>query len=253
MYPILFKAGPLTIYTYGVFVLLGVVSGYFVSLQQAKREGLDKGIFSHILFWTIVFSFIGARIFYVLVDLPLFLGDPLGVILSRAGFVFYGGLVTGVISLYILTKKHRTNFLQYADIISLGIPLGHSLGRLGCFFYGCCYGKPTDLFMGILFPAGSPAGSPGLKVIPTQLISAFFLLVIFFILLFLKKRRRFVGQIFLSHLILYGIFRFIIEFSRGDPRGEILFLSVSQFLAVILIGVSFFWWWKVSPKKGSSL
>ncbi|OQX88164.1 MAG: hypothetical protein B6D55_01260 [Candidatus Omnitrophica bacterium 4484_70.2] len=125
------------------------------------------------------------------------------------------------------------------------MPLGHSLGRWGCFFNGCCYGKPTTSWIGVKFPPDSPAGILGEKVIPTQLISLFFLLVIFFILLNLRKRKKFKGEIFLSYLILYGIFRFIIEFFRGDPRGYIFIFSTSQFISLIVVAIGISMWKKV--------
>jgi len=246
MFPILFKLGPVTIYTYGVFVFLGVIASYLVCKKQADKEGISRKIFSHIFFWALVWGFLGARVVYILVEWKWFLSNPLSVILSRSGFVFYGGIISGILSLLILAKKYKINLLKSADIAALGIPLGHALGRIGCFCYGCCYGKPTDSSWGILFPSGSPAGLSGARVIPTQLISALFLFLIFFLLLILKKYKRFDGQILLSYGICYGIFRFIIEFYRGDPRGEIFSLSTSQFaaLVVIIVSIFFFFRWR---------
>lgn len=245
MFPILFKLGPVTIYTYGVFVFLGVIASYLVCKNQADKEGISRNIFSHIFFWTLAGGFLGARVTYILVEWRWFLSNPLRVILSRSGFVFYGGIVLGILILLILAKKHKLNILRVADIAALSIPLGHALGRIGCFWYGCCYGKPTHSSWGILFPRESPAGLLGLKVIPTQLISVLFLFLIFFLLLILKKQQKFEGQILLSYGISYGIFRFIIEFYRGDFRGEIFSLSTSQFaaLALIIISIFFFFRW----------
>jgi phosphatidylglycerol:prolipoprotein diacylglycerol transferase len=242
MYPIFFRIGPISIYTYGVLVFFGVILGYWVSLRQAEREGIDKNTFTNITFWTLFFSFIGARVFYIVVEFRSFLEEPLAVVFSRSGFVFYGGVIFGFVFLYIFAKKYRISFLKLADTLALGIPLGHSLGRVGCFSYGCCYGRPTSSFMGILFPPDSPAGYLGVKVIPTQLLESFFLFVIFIILLFLKKKKKFNGQLFLCYIFLYSILRFIVEFFRGDPRGEILFLSTSQFISFILILLSIFLW-----------
>jgi len=246
MFPVLFKLGPITIYTYGVFVFLGVIASYLVCKKQADKEGISKKIFSHIFFWALVWGFLGARVVYILVEWKWFIGNPLSIILSRSGFVFYGGIVSGILTLLILAKKHKLNLLRVADIAALSIPLGHALGRIGCFCYGCCYGRPTHSNWGILFPSESPAGLSGTKVIPTQLISALFLFLIFFLLLILKKYKRFDGQILLSYGICYGIFRFIIEFYRGDPRGEIFSLSTSQFaaLGVIIISIFFFLRWR---------
>jgi phosphatidylglycerol:prolipoprotein diacylglycerol transferase len=163
----------------------------------------------------------------------------------RSGFVFYGGVICGIAALYLLSKKYKIKFALLADIIAIGVPLGHAFGRLGCFFYGCCYGRPSESFMGVLFPPDSPAGYLGAKVIPTQLISSFFLFLLFFLLLAFRKRKKFDGQIVLVYLILYSIFRFIIEFFRGDPRGSILFLSTSQLISLILIAISIFFWVRI--------
>jgi len=246
MFPILFKLGPVTIYTYGVFVFLGVIAFYFVCRRQTDKEGITRENFSNIFFWTLIYGFIGARVAYILVEWRWFLSNPLSVAFSRSGFIFYGGVSSGILALFILAKKYKINFLKFADIAALGIPLGHALGRIGCFCYGCCYGKITDSKWGVLFPSQSPAGFLGTRVIPTQLYSAFFLVLIFFFLLFLKKYKRFNGQIFLSYGISYGIFRFIIEFYRGDPRGEFFFLSTSQFVAliVVIISIFFFFRWR---------
>jgi len=246
VFPELFKLGPVTIYTYGAFVFLGVIASYLVCKNQADKEGISRKIFSHIFFWALVWGFLGARVGYILVEWEWFLSNPLRVILSRSGFVFYGGVISAILTLLILAKKYKINLLKAVDIGALGIPIGHALGRIGCNCYGCCYGKPTNSSSGILFPRESPAGLSGMKIIPTQMISAFFLLLIFILLLIFKKYRKFDGQIMLSYGICYGIFRFIIEFYRGDPRGEIFSLSTSQFaaLAVIIISIFFFFRWR---------
>ncbi len=245
MHRILFKIGSITIYTYGFFVFLGILVAYLFSLKEAKREGVDIRVFSDILFWCLIIGFIGARTLFIIVEFKSFLHAPFTVLFSRAGFVFYGGVISGLIGFYFLCHRYHQDFFKLADIIALSIPLGHSLGRWGCFFNGCCYGKPTTSWIGVKFPPDSPAGILGEKVIPTQLISLFFLLVIFFILLNLRKRKKFKGEIFLSYLILYGIFRFIIEFFRGDPRGYIFIFSTSQFISLIVVAIGISMWKKV--------
>jgi len=237
MHAILFKLGPITIYTYGLFLFLGIMLGYFVCSREAKRQNIEGNVFSNIFFQVIICGFIGARIFYIFIEGKYFLEDPIGVLLGRSGFVFYGGVIFGLSCLYALARKYKIGFLKLVDVFTLGTILAHSLGRLGCFFYGCCYGKPTDSFLGVLFPPNSPAGFFGHRVIPTQLISAFFLFLLFWALFLLQKKKRFDGQIFLGGVISYGIFRFIIEFLRGDPRGQILSLSTSQFISLILVAL----------------
>jgi len=214
-------------------------------LKQAKRQGIDKNIFSDIIFWTLIFSFIGARFFYIFTDFENFLRNPVEMLLSRSGFVFYGGVVFAIITLFVLAKLHKINFLKLADIIVLGVPLAHAFGRLGCFSYGCCYGRPTNSFIGVLFPKESPAGGLGVCVIPTQLIEAFFLILLFVVLLFVKNRKKFDDQILVFYLIFYSVLRFVIEFFRGDPRGNVFFLSLSQFVSLLLLVFGVFLYFKL--------
>ena len=242
MHPILFKIGSITIYTYGVLLFLGVTAGYFFSLVQVKREGIDTKSFSDIAFWSLIWGFVGARIFYILLNFRFFLRDPLGIGLSRAGFVFYGGVFFGLGAFYILTRRHKLDFLKLADILVLALLLGHAIGRVGCFSYGCCYGKPTSSWIGIKFPPSSPAGSLGTKVIPTQLISSLALLCMFLMLWSKKKRFSFKGEIFSLYFILYGMFRFIIEFYRGDPRPYLGKFSIFQIISLGMIGIGVFLW-----------
>lgn len=249
MHPILFKIGPLTIYTYGFLVFLGVLCGYLFCLKEASRAGIDKGIFSDIIFWMLIFAFLGARVFYIFTDFGNFLRNPLEMLLNRSGFVFYGGVVFGIIALYVLSRTYKIRFLKLADIIVLGVPLAHMFGRLGCFFYGCCYGRLTDTCIGIVFPQDSPAGALGGSVIPTQLIEAFCLLLLFFVLQIINKRKKFEGQILAFYLIIYSVIRFVIEFFRGDPRGNVSFLSFSQFVSLILFIFGIFLYFKLRKKQ----
>ena len=232
MYPVLFRIGPITIYTYGFLVFLGVLFGYLVCRHQARKDGFKDSLVADFFFWTVVSGFIGARIVYVLVEFKYFLYDPMAVLFGRSGFVFYGGVIFGFSALYILSKRNHLSFPKVMDIAALGIPLAHAFGRLGCFFYGCCYGIKTHSHIGILFPLNSPAGVSGIKVIPTQLISAGFLFLLFIALMVLRKHKKFEGYIFLIYLNFYSIFRFFIEFYRGDPRGQLLIFSTSQWISI---------------------
>ncbi len=240
MHPILFQLGPITIYTYGAFVFLGVLVGYLVCTRYASQSGLDDKVFSNIFFWTIISSFLGAKILYIILNIDYFMKEPSNVL--RSGFVFYGGVIGGSFALFLLAKRYNISLIKLADIFCLGIPLGHALGRVGCFFYGCCYGKPSDCFFCLLFPPNSPAGTLGVKLIPTQLISAFFLFMIFLLFVVIKRRKKFEGQIFTSYFVVYGIFRFIIEFFRADPRGMFLSLFTSQIISIFLViaGITLF-------------
>jgi phosphatidylglycerol---prolipoprotein diacylglyceryl transferase len=233
MHPILFKIGPLTIYTYGFFVFLGVVFGYIVARKSALKNGISDPAFADIFFWGIVSSFLGARLLYILVEIKNLSADPWGIIFGRAGFVFYGGVLAGFAAVYFLTKKFKVDFMKLCDSSAPGLALGHALGRVGCFFYGCCYGRPDDR-CGLLFPPESPAGMLGVKVLPIQLIESFCLFVLFLILWSISRRKKFDGQVFALYLILYPVLRFSLEFFRYDPRGSLYGFSTSQIISIFV-------------------
>ncbi|MDD5071033.1 MAG: prolipoprotein diacylglyceryl transferase [Candidatus Omnitrophica bacterium] len=247
MHPILFRIGPITIYSYGLFVFLGVLAGYFISWRVAKREGFGYEMFSDIIFYTVLFGFLGAKLLFIGLNFSGFLSDPLSMI--QSGFVFYGGFISGVVTLFVLSKKRKIKFLKIIDCFVVALPLSHAFGRIGCFFYGCCFGRPTNSFIGVLFPKDSYAGFSGLKVIPTQLISALALVLIFLLLLRLSYRKKFDGQILAVYLLVYPLFRFLIEFFRGDPRGVLFYVPTSQFLSLLAFSLGVILWKKLAKER----
>ena len=137
------------------------------------------------------------------------------------------------------------------DTCVAGLPLGHAIGRLGCFAAGCCYGRPTTLPWGVEFtnPAAEQlAGTPlGIHLHPTQLYEASVEFLNFFILVWIGKRQRFTGQIIGAYLMLYGVERGTIEFFRGDPGRTLMFhdsISLMQLVSVALILTGAFLWWR---------
>jgi phosphatidylglycerol:prolipoprotein diacylglycerol transferase len=126
------------------------------------------------------------------------------------------------------------------DVFAPGIALGHVIGRMGCFFAGCCFGSPTDLPWAITFHseyAAQNVGTPlNVPLHPTQLYEAGAELVILLVLLATERKGRpFPGRTFWAYMFLYGVSRFIIEFYRGDARGTLGIFSTSQFLSVLLV------------------
>jgi phosphatidylglycerol:prolipoprotein diacylglycerol transferase len=251
MHPVLFKIGPITIYTYGFFVFLGVLVGYYLSLRRAHQQKINSKNFSDLIFWSIIIAFLGARLFFIFTQWRLFIHDPFTILFSRSGFVFYGGVIFGGAAFYLISRRKKIPFLPAADILTLYLPLAHALGRIGCFFYGCCYGLPTDSVIGLKFMPPAPAAFVRGPVIPTQIISAFFLVVIFCIIRLIAEHKKWPGQVVFWYVLLYSFFRFIIEFFRGDPRGFFYILSTSQWVSLVLL-VSLFFFGKITRKIGNN-
>jgi phosphatidylglycerol:prolipoprotein diacylglycerol transferase len=179
----------------------------------------------------------------------------------RSGGVFYGGLIGALLAGYFLMRRWRLPWWKTADACAPGIALGNVLGRQGCFSAGCCWGKPTSLPWGVRFSAlgheitGVPIDA---KLHPTQLYESFAMLVVFFFLLWLHKKKRFSGQVILAYAMIYATVRFLIEFVRDDPRGDILgltsltSLSTSQMIGIVVgVGalVTFILRWRRAQSK----
>ena len=149
----------------------------------------------------------------------------------RGGFVVYGGIVCGLGAAYLYCRKRSLPFLRWVDCFIPCVALAQGFGRIGCFLAGCCFGKPTESFLGVTFPAGSMAPA-GIPLWPVQLFSAAGDFLLAGALLLLEKKRRGDGLLAGAYLLLYSIGRFLIEFLRADPRGAVGTLSTSQFIAL---------------------
>ena len=245
MYPVLFRIGSFPINTYGVFLALAFLCAILITVKLGGRDGLQREKLYDLCLWMLLASLIGSKLLMLFTE-PEYRANPMQLIsldFLRSGGVFYGGLLGAVLAGYILMKRYQLPWWKTADACAPGIALGNFFGRQGCFAAGCCWGKPTDLPWGVKFSelGHEITGVPiGVSLHPTQLYESFAMLIVFFFLLWLHKQRRFSGQVILSYVLLYSIIRFLIEFVRDDPRGDILGLtsltglSTSQIISVLV-------------------
>ncbi|MBR2067240.1 MAG: prolipoprotein diacylglyceryl transferase [Solobacterium sp.] len=240
--------GPVTIHGYGVMMALGILVGISVAEKMAKKYGLAYEKIENMIFVAILCGFLGAKINYILTVLPDFFANPLSV-LGGGGWVVYGSIIGGLLGAYVYCRIQKWNFMQVLDTVIVALPLAQAIGRIGCFFAGCCYGKETNAWYGITFPQGSlsPAGIP---LIPTQLIMSLGDLVIFFVLFYRIKKKGDVRNTGALYLILYSIGRFLIEFLRGDlERGHVGILSTSQFIGIFMCIFGIALWFYNNKKR----
>lgn len=231
MHPVLFHIGSFNLYTYGLFVALGFMTAVFVSQKNAASHGIAPEIITDIFFVILVSGLLGARFLYVLINFDDYKNNFLDIFkIWNGGLVFFGGFISAVLFTAVYLKQKKLNIWKTADIISPGVALAHAMGRIGCFFAGCCYGKECDLPFAVKFTNPESLAPIGIYLHPTQIYSVFSNLTLFFILLWLQKRKKFDGMVFLIYIMLYSLFRSIIEFFRGDFRGDFFFefLSMSQ-------------------------
>ncbi|MBE5741976.1 MAG: prolipoprotein diacylglyceryl transferase [Clostridiales bacterium] len=227
---------------YGLCIAVGILCCILVLFKFAKGRVTEN--FIDFLFYngiaSIAIGFFSATLFQSVYNYIDALKSNPNAKFQFGGMTFIGGLIGGVstfLIIYAIFRKKLSNRL--VDIVSLlpcCILIAHAFGRVGCFFAGCCYGIRTDSFLGVKFPDLS------YKVHPTQLYEAFFLFVMFAVCLLLYLKKGFKHNLSL-YLVAYGIFRFLIEFIRGDERGEFVGgVSPSQFwsLLMIVLGVAIY-------------
>ena len=225
MYPEICKIGPLTIYSYGLMLVIAFIVTTWLASIEAKRRGIDPDIIFNLNFIVFICGIIGARIFYISYNLDYYLHNPLEMImLQKGGLAWFGGLTLGVFSGIFYLKIKKLAIFKMADLLSPYVALGQAIGRLGCFLNGCCFGKES--VHGIYFPVHNAV------LIPTQLYSSLLLVFIFIILKMLQKRPHKEGQIFFAYLLLYSTKRFFIEFWRADSSTILFGLTLFQFISI---------------------
>lgn len=247
MYPRLFELpwsiprfGPITVYTYGVLLAAAYLLGLQLAMVRARKRNLDATRVMDLGIYIIISALVGAKLLLLVTDFQTFRSNPAELLsLARSGGVFYGGLILAVVVALVYIRRIGLPLWTTCDVFAPGIALGHVVGRFGCFFAGCCFGRPTNLPWAITFTdpfAAANVGTPlNVPLHPTQLYEAGAELLILGLLLGTERKGKpFAGRTFWLYMLLYAVSRFIIEFFRGDERGAVGVLSTSQFISVIL-------------------
>ena len=237
MYPVLFRIGPFTLHTYGVFIAMAFLSAIALALREARRQGEDANKILDLCFYMLVAAIVGSRILYVLINWSTFRHDPFEIVrIWQGGLVFYGGFIGALLTALWYMRRKGLPLLKTADIMAPSIAFGLFVGRIGCFFAGCCYGKTCDLPWAVIFTHPESLAPKGVPLHPTQLYSSLNGLFIFFVLVGIRRIKGFEGQIFWTYVLLYGVTRSIIEHFRGDERGMFVegMFSTSQLIGLIM-------------------
>lgn len=241
MGPVLFKFGILTIYTYGVFVALAFFVVSVLLTREARRANIDENMVYNLCLLLLVSGIAGARVFYVVLNGREFSAHPLEILmLNHGGLVWFGGLFGAAAAFVVFVRHKRASLVNTLDLFAPYVALGQAIGRIGCFFNGCCYGKPCS--WGIYFPIH------GEKLFPSQIVDAVTLFVLFVVLQRMKSWQLSKGLIIVTYLMGAGIQRFLLEFLRGDPKPFYGPFSIFQWigLGVFVVGaiIGVFLWKK---------
>lgn len=223
------------VHMYGVMLAVGVLAAFGMLWYCGKKLGYPTKLIDFIYYDGLVSIAVGFGSAALFQSLYNYIEDPSHGFHLGEGITFLGGLIGGAAcfigAYFALRKKLDLDFDLWdtLEIVPCMITVAHGFGRIGCFFAGCCYGKPTDSFLGVKFPELPE------RVHPTQLYEAAFLFALFGVLLYLLMKGK--GRHnFPIYLIAYGIFRFLLEFVRDDPRGKLLgVLTPSQVWSLVMV------------------
>ncbi len=249
---------------YGTFLVLGMLAAVWVSGRHAPLLGLQRRQVFDLGIFLVFLGLVGAHLLDVALHPQLYFADGLtaglweAIAFWRGGLVYYGGLVTGMAGCLAYARDHG---IPVADMLDFVAPLGSlALGstRVGCFLNGCCYGVPTAWPLAIVYPAASlaqskqaalglvPSDAPSLPIHPVQLYELVAALLVFWLLWRRFPRRRFAGEVVAAFFLIYGSWRFAIEFLRADaptwrPTGGFP-LSEYQWLSLAVVAGAIVAW-----------
>ena len=247
MYPTLIKIGSFEITTFGLMMLIAFLTAGWVLAKQFRKYGLSDELASSMVMYAAIGGIVGAKIYYAI------LFRDWALLFSRAGLVWYGGLIGGFLACSWLIRHNRVDYLVAADATAPALAIGYSLGRIGCFLVGDDYGRPTDGWWGVAFPKGSPPTTAEalrefgvrvdpaippwtvLRVHPTQIYESLAAAAMFAVLMWYARRPHRKGRVFALFLMMMGVERFLVEIVRAKDDRFFGPFTVAQLISVLLV------------------
>lgn len=241
MNPILFSIGSINIYAYSVYLTAGCLLGLGWAMRAARLWDLDYKLAPLTGIISIVCGIIGARALYISLYPQEFIENLSKIFYFwQGGLDFSGAFIFGSLAGMLYLNSKQQPLLDWMDCFVPGIALGLAVGRLGCFFAGCCYGAPSDLPWAVTFKNTNSLAPLFQSLHPTQLYHSLAGLITFLILVVAGNRIGTEGRITGLFLILFSVFRFIIEFFRADHRRELGPLSITHLITLVFFSIGIY-------------
>jgi phosphatidylglycerol:prolipoprotein diacylglycerol transferase len=252
-HPFSFDLGPLQFTGFGIAVLLSFVIAQTIAQRELARRGHDPSQIPDLIFAAVIGGLLGAKLYYALV-----IGE-ISDLFSRAGFVFWGGLMGGIVAVLFIAHRKKMSLSRIMDVGGICIAAAYAVGRTGCWAVGDDYGKPWNSRWAVMFPDGAPPSTvryltefgakfdPALPqntviaVHPTQIYEVVLGLGMFAILWRLRDHRHAEGWLFGAYCVLAGIERFIIEFFRAKDDRFFGPFTAAQMIAVAFVAFGVLW------------
>lgn len=241
--------GPIQIYWYSIFIFIGLLVASILIFKEARRRNIDEDFLVNLIFNTIIIGLIGARLYYVIFNLPYYIANPIEIFaIWNGGLAIHGGVFAAVIFIIIYCKKHEVNCLQILDIMVVGLIIGQAIGRWGNFFNGEAYGQITSLeelkeqqipmfIINGMYILGEYR-QPTFFYESTWCLSGFLAMLIIRKYKYLKR-----GQLTGFYLFWYGFGRFLIESMRTDAL-MLGSLKIAKIVSIvfIIVGIILFFY-----------
>jgi len=247
--PVALSFGGLEIRWYGVIIALGILIAMTLATKESARKGLGSDFVVDMMFWVLPIGIIGARIYYVLFELPYYLANPGEIIqIWNGGIAIYGALIAGILTIYFYTKKKGMSFALTLDILAPAVLIAQAIGRWGNFMNQEAHGaKVSRSFLeNLQLPAFiiNQMNIAGIYYHPTFLYESLWSLIGFILILFLRKKGKVLreGEVLLTYIMWYSFGRFFIEGMRTDSLYLFDLIRVSQLLSLVLFfGAAIVW------------
>ncbi len=248
--PVLLQIGQITIYWYGLMMLIAILSGIAVTIKLAhKKYRIDSEKVWDLAFWLVIGALVGARLYHVALEFDYYFNYPADIIkIWQGGIAIHGAWLGGFVALFFWCKKNKERMLKWLDLLAPGLILGQAIGRWGNYFNQELFGRPTDLPWSIpIDPVNRPPGFEQFEYFhPTFWYESFANLIVFFILLRIFAKKKFEGQVFWHYLLFYSLIRAGLELLRIDDtlivagmRWPQLFSIITAILAAVFLARSF--------------
>ena len=230
--------GFISIHLYSIILLIAILSASFLIIKEGKKQGDSENFWTNLIFYTVIFGILGARIYFVLFNLDYYLNSPEEIFMIwHGGLAIHGGIINGLITILLYCYKHKKNSLKILDIIVVGLILAQAIGRWGNFFNGEAHGPETSLDSLQYLPQFIIDGMHinGVYYIPTFLYESAWCLLGFIFLLLIRKFLKLKPGILTSiYLIWYGLGRFCIESLRTDSL-MLMNFKIAQIISLVMI------------------
>ena len=254
---VFFSIGPITVYWYSILIMISVLIGYYFSLRESEKNGLQKKFISDLVFYLVIVAILGARIYYVIFNFDVFRDRLLDILkIWEGGLAIYGAIIFSIIFIIYYFKKKDKNSLLVLDTLTPYLILGQAIGRWGNFFNSEAHGSSTSLeyLQKLHLPKFIIKGMyiNGNYYIPTFLYESIWCCIGFIVLLFIRKKDKYdhPGILLFTYFIWYGIGRFLIEGLRTDSL-YFFSLRVSQIVSIILILIGLIGIIKIKKKNSN--